>query len=150
MRTATDLAPRAMKVTASSLGQVMSTFVVQECHLWLNLADIRESDRIQFLNSPATQAGFFGDTVENFDQQFSVTQKQSEAIKQILPRRSCLSHLSLLISSTPVGTSVVPLTPLDRFLGAWVELPRPSCWLIRMVMRFSWWAWMLLSCTRRS
>ena len=30
-----------------------------------------------------------------------------------------------------VGTPVVPLTPLVRFLGAWLELPRPSRWLIR-------------------
>lgn len=36
LRTATDLALRATKVTARSLGQVMSTCVVQEHHLWLN------------------------------------------------------------------------------------------------------------------
>ncbi|KAL0149603.1 hypothetical protein M9458_055130, partial [Cirrhinus mrigala] len=38
LRTATDFALRATKVTARSLGQVMSTMVVQERHLWLNLA----------------------------------------------------------------------------------------------------------------
>ncbi len=41
--TATDLALRATKVTARALGQTMSTLVVQERHLWLTLADMRES-----------------------------------------------------------------------------------------------------------
>ncbi len=35
-----DLAPRAMKVRARSLGRAMSTHVVQERHLWLCLVDI--------------------------------------------------------------------------------------------------------------
>ncbi len=38
--TAPDLAPRATKVMARSLGRVMSTLVVQERHLWLCLVDI--------------------------------------------------------------------------------------------------------------
>ncbi len=45
LRTATDLALRATKVTARALGQTMSTLVVQERHLWLTLADMRESDK---------------------------------------------------------------------------------------------------------
>ncbi len=44
LHTATDLALRATKVTARALGQTMSTLLVQERHLWLTLADIRESD----------------------------------------------------------------------------------------------------------
>ncbi len=32
-----------------------------------------------------------------------------------------------------VGTSVTPLIPLVRSLGAWLELPRPSCWLLRTI-----------------
>lgn len=56
-------------------------------HLWLNLADMRESDRTQLLNSPVSQAGLFGDMVESFAQQFSAAQKQSEVMKHILPWR---------------------------------------------------------------
>ncbi len=40
LRTAPDLAPRATKVMARSLGRAMSTLVVQERHLWLCLVDI--------------------------------------------------------------------------------------------------------------
>ncbi len=49
--TATDLALRATKVTVRALGQTMSTLVVQERHLWLTLADMREADKHRFLDS---------------------------------------------------------------------------------------------------
>ncbi len=71
LRTATDLALRATKVTARALGQTMSTLVVQERHLWLTLADMKESDKHRFLDSPISQAGLFGEAVEDFAQQFS-------------------------------------------------------------------------------
>ncbi len=88
LRTATDLALRATKVTARSLGRAMSTMVVQERHLWLCLADMKEADKARFLNAPVSQTGLFGDAVENFAQQFSAAQKQTEAIRHILPRRA--------------------------------------------------------------
>ncbi len=88
LRTATDLALRATKVTARALGQTMSTLVVQERHLWLTLADMRESDKHRFLDSPISQAGLFGEAVEDFAQQFPAAQKQTEAFRHILPRRS--------------------------------------------------------------
>ncbi|KAL0160772.1 hypothetical protein M9458_044497, partial [Cirrhinus mrigala] len=87
LRAATDFALRATKVTARSLGQVMSTLVVQEHHLWLNLAQMADVDKAPFLDAPVSQAGLFGDTVKDFAQQFSAVQKQTEAIKHILPRR---------------------------------------------------------------
>ncbi len=85
LRTATDLALRATKVTAWSLGQTMSTLVIQKRHLWLDLADMGESDKHCFLDSPISQAGLFGDAVESFAQQFSVAQKRTEAVGHILP-----------------------------------------------------------------
>ncbi len=80
LRTATDLALRATKVTA------MSTMVVQERHLWLDLAEMKDVDKARFLDAPVSQAGLFGDTVEGFSQQFSAVQKQTKAIQHILPR----------------------------------------------------------------
>lgn len=73
------------KVTAQSLGQTMSTLVVQERHLWLNLAEIRDDDKVHFLDSSISQASLFGNAVENFAQQFSAVQQQTEASKHILP-----------------------------------------------------------------
>ncbi len=90
-RAATDLALRATKVTARAVGRAMSTLVVQERYLWLCLADMSDTDKVRFLNSPVSQTGLFGDAVENFAQQFSAVQKQSEAISHILPRRSAVA-----------------------------------------------------------
>ncbi len=74
-----------------SLGKAMSTMVVQERHLWLNLAEMKDADKARFLDAPISQAGLFGDTVEGFAQQFSAVQQQTEAIQHILPRRDAPS-----------------------------------------------------------
>ncbi len=91
LRTATDFALRATKVTARSLGKAMSTMVVQERHLCLNLAEMKDVDKARFLDAPISQRGLFGDTVEGFAQQFSAVQQQTEAIQHILPRRDAPS-----------------------------------------------------------
>ncbi len=52
LRTATDFALRATKVTARSLGKAMSTMVVQERHLWLNLVEMKDVDKAHFLDAP--------------------------------------------------------------------------------------------------
>ncbi|KAI2655852.1 Acetyl-coenzyme A carboxylase carboxyl transferase subunit beta [Labeo rohita] len=167
VRIATDLTLRVTKVTAWSLGRAMSTMVVQEHHLWLCLADMRETDKTSFLNASVSQTGLFDDTVENFSQQFSAAQKQTEAIRHILPWRAAAACLSLGAAPclranlrpantdtlTPlwtsiempkqgpciphrcptVGMSVVPLVLLVHYLGAWIELPSPSCWLLQTI-----------------
>ncbi len=86
LRTATDFAIRATKVTARYLRKAMSTMVVQERHLWLKLAEMNDVDKARFLDASISQAGLFGDTVEGFAQQFSAVQ-QTEAIQHILARR---------------------------------------------------------------
>ncbi|KAL0193870.1 hypothetical protein M9458_012166, partial [Cirrhinus mrigala] len=88
LRSATDYALRATKVTAQALGRAMSTMVVQERHLWLNLAEMRDAEKARFLDAPISQSGLFGETVEEFAQQFSTVKQQTEAIKHILPQRA--------------------------------------------------------------
>ncbi len=58
LRTATDFALRATKVTARSLGKAMSTMVVQERHLWLNLAEMKDVDKHAFSTPPSPREGF--------------------------------------------------------------------------------------------
>ncbi len=138
LRMATDFALRATKVTARSLGKAMSTMVVQERHLWLNLVEMKDVDKAHFLDAPISQAGLFGDTVEGFAQQFSAVQQQTEAIQH-----TCVMHhpplppgpgLSLPVA---VGALLRPpelLRPRpNRYLGRHVEPlagerspPRPS------------------------
>ncbi len=57
LRTVTDFALRATKVTARSLRKAMSTMVVQERHLWLNLAEMKDVDKARFLDAPISQDG---------------------------------------------------------------------------------------------
>ncbi len=75
LRTATEFALRATKVMA--LGKAMSTMVTQECHLWLNLAEMKDINKACFL--------------DGFAQLSSTVQKQTEAIQNILPRRDAPS-----------------------------------------------------------
>ncbi len=111
LRTVTDFALRAAKVTARSLGKAMSTMVFQEPHLWLNLAEMNDVDKSRFLDAPISQAGLFDDTVEGFAQQFMAIQQQTEVIQHIL----CVIHWPPL----PLGTDL----SLPVALGALLRPP---------------------------
>ncbi len=97
----------------------MSTMVVQECHLWFNLAKMKDVDKARFLDAPISQAGLFSDTVEGFAQQ------QTEAIKHILPRRDAPSTAApgaRTQSACRRGRPPELLRPrLNRHLGRRVE-----------------------------
>lgn len=67
----------------------MSTLVVKERHLWLDLAEVKDVNKVCFLDAPISLASLFGDTVEDFAQQFSAVQKKPEAIKHILYTSWC-------------------------------------------------------------
>ncbi len=71
----------------------MSTMVVQERHLWLNLAEMKDCDKAHFLDAPISQAGLFDDTVKGFAQQFSAVKQQTEANQHICP--GVMHHPSL-------------------------------------------------------
>lgn len=45
LQSVTDYALRAMMVTPKALGRTMSTFMVQEWHLWLNLMEMRDAEK---------------------------------------------------------------------------------------------------------
>lgn len=40
-----------------ALGQAVSTLVVQELYLWLNLAVMRDVNKVHFLDAPISQGG---------------------------------------------------------------------------------------------
>ncbi len=49
---ATDLALRATKHTARAMGRSMAGSVAAERHLWLNLTEIREKEKVFLLDAP--------------------------------------------------------------------------------------------------
>ncbi len=132
LRTATDFALRATKVTARSLGKAMSTMVVQEHHLWLNLVEMKDVDKARFLDAPISQAGLFGDTVEGFAQQFSAVQQQTEAIQHTCPG---VMHHPLL----PPGPGLSLPVAVGALLGPPELLrPRPNRYAVSKLRLAHW------------
>ncbi len=79
LRSATDLALRATKTTAQAIGRSMASLVVLECHLWLTLTEIKDADKVPFLDAPISPNGLFGPAVKGFTERFTEAQKSSLA-----------------------------------------------------------------------
>ncbi len=88
LRSATDLALRATKTTAQAIGRSMCSLVVLERHLWLTLTEIKDADRVSFLDAPISPSGLFGPAVKGFAERFTEAQKASQAMRHFLPKRS--------------------------------------------------------------
>ncbi len=88
LRSVTDFALWARKVTAQPLRKAMSTLVVQVRHLWLSLAEMSNINKMCFLDTPVSQAGVFCNTVEDSAQEFSVVQTQTCSTKADLLQKS--------------------------------------------------------------
>ncbi len=54
---ATDLALHATKMTAQAIGRSMPSLVVLERHLWLNLTEMKNADKVPFLDSLVSPTG---------------------------------------------------------------------------------------------
>ncbi len=80
LRSATDLALCATKMTAQVIGRSMASLVVLERHLWLNLTEIKEADKVPFLDSPVSPTGLFGPAVDGLAERFTAAQKSSQAM----------------------------------------------------------------------
>ncbi len=88
LRAATDFTLMATKRTAQAIGRTMGFMVVQQRHLWLTLADLKDADRKVLLNAPITPSGLFGDAVESIIERFAEAQKCAKAMSHVMPRRS--------------------------------------------------------------
>ncbi len=58
-----DLALRATKHTARAVGRSMAASVAAEPHLWLDLTEIREREKLFLMDAPISQSGLFGEAV---------------------------------------------------------------------------------------
>ncbi len=88
LRRATDLALRATKHTARAMGRSMAASVAAERHLWLNLTEIREREKVFLMDAPISQSGLFGEAVNAVVDKFHSAKTQSAALKRFMPRRS--------------------------------------------------------------
>ncbi|CAM4598264.1 unnamed protein product [Leuciscus chuanchicus] len=88
LRRTTDLALRATKQSAVSVGRAMAAMVTTERHLWLNQADIGEKEKTFLLDSPVSPSELFGPSVETVVDKFREARARSAAFKSFIPRRS--------------------------------------------------------------
>ncbi|KAL0165908.1 hypothetical protein M9458_037752, partial [Cirrhinus mrigala] len=108
LRSATDLALRATKATAQAIGRSMASLVVLERHLWLTLTEIKDADKVPFLDAPISPTGLFGPSVEGFAERFSAAQKSSQAMRHFLPKRSSSTAAPGRPKSAPPQQPVKP------------------------------------------
>ncbi len=80
LRAAMDFALMATKRAAQTIGRAMGFMVVQQRHLWLTLADLRDVDRKVLLNARSLPPAIV--------ERFLEAQKRTKAISQFMPRRS--------------------------------------------------------------
>ncbi len=88
LRSATNLALCATKMTAQAIGRSMASLVVLERHLCLNLREIKDADKVPFLNSPVSPTSLFGPAVVGFAECFTAGRMWSQAMRHFLPKRS--------------------------------------------------------------
>ncbi|XP_048039521.1 uncharacterized protein LOC125264325 [Megalobrama amblycephala] len=88
LRQTTDLALRATKQTAASIGRSMAAMVATERHLWLTMADIGEKEKGSLLDAPVSPSELFGGSVEAVVGKFREARARSAAFKKCIPLRS--------------------------------------------------------------
>ncbi len=130
------------------MGRSMAGSVAAERHLWLNLTEIREKEKVFLLDAPISQSRLFGEAVSSVMEIFRSAKTQSAALKQFMPRRtrdhstpsSSLSREQSLHRKEPSGRSGAQAAhpPPTTVWGArgrpfphqrprrWVDLKRPS------------------------
>ncbi len=79
----------------------MASLVVLKLHLWMNLTEMKDANKIPFLDSPVSLNGLFGPAVEGFAERFTAAQKE---MRHFLPKHSSSAAAS---SSTPQKASIL-------------------------------------------
>ncbi len=66
----------------------MAALVATQWHLWLNLSQISEKDRVFLLDAPISPSGLFGNAEDKVVDRFQEAKKQTAAFQLFFPRRS--------------------------------------------------------------
>ncbi len=116
LRSATDLALCATKATSQAIGHSMSSLIVLERHLWLTMMEMKEADKVPFLDAPVSSGTLFGPAVEGFADRFTEAQKLSQAMWHFLPKRTSSSSASSCPRPVPTQETAKPMptTPEPR------------------------------------
>ncbi len=71
LRSATDLALRATKATAHAIRCSMSSLIALERNLLLTVTEMKEADKVPFLDALVLSGSLFGSAVEGFAERFA-------------------------------------------------------------------------------
>ncbi len=113
LRSATDLALRATKATAQAIVRSMSSLLVLKRHLWLTMTEVKEADKVSFLDAPVSSGSLFGPAMEGITECFKGAQKSSQAMRHFLPKCPSFSLLPFHSTAKPIPTAPEPRPP-DR------------------------------------
>ncbi len=119
-RTTSALAGRSY----ASAGQAASALVVLERHLWLTLTEIKDADRVSFLDAPISPSGLFGPAVEGFAERFTEAQKASQAMRHFLPKRSSPAAAQSRPRTAPTQQPAKPAPAVSAPQPARTQQPR--------------------------
>lgn len=92
----------------------MVSLVVLECTLWLTLTEIKDADKVPFLDLPVFPSGLFGLAVKGFKECLNAAQKLSQAMRQFLPKCSRSMAASSCPKSAPAQQPAKPTTPFTK------------------------------------
>lgn len=84
----------AFKELRIVIGKAMASLVVLERHLWLDLMEIKDADKVTFLYFPVSPTGLFGPAVNHFAECFTAAQKLLQAMRHFLPKCSSSASVS--------------------------------------------------------
>lgn len=116
---ATDLALRATKHTARVVECSMAGLVAAECHLWLNLPEICDKEKVFLLDVLVSQKKKGRVYSVRLSTLWLTSSEQPSQIKQVCP----------LNFTTPL--------PLSHFVQEWKRLPGVSPWVLRTIQNTS-------------
>ncbi len=116
LRSVTDLALRATKATAQAIVHSMSNLIVLDCHLWLTMTEMKEAEKVPFLDAPVSSGSLFVPAMEGFAERFAEAQKSSQVMLHFLPKRtsSCSASSHPKSVATQQTAKPAPTTPEPR------------------------------------
>ncbi len=102
----------------------MASLVVLERHLWLTLTEIKDADRVSFLDAPISPSALFGPAVEGFAERFTEAQKASQAMRHFLPKRSSPAAAQSRPRTAPTQQPAKPAPAVSAPQPARTQQPR--------------------------
>lgn len=81
----TNLALRTKKSMTQAVAKAMANLVMLERQLWLKLTEIRDTEKMAFIDSPVSPKELFSPAMYGFTECLTEAQKTSQVLHHFLP-----------------------------------------------------------------